>query len=181
MFKYRGKIARVRLIPHFPSTALRKLSIDATWAAQALIISNSFQPEGEPWISCCDLDSDPCDPNIYLEVVMGGAGPITLKNPKGKEVLAAQLLPDDYKLINWNSEETFEVTFSCRDIFTKQVKGKDYLRRHVHPEKGGRLLWNLAGGKLESVEVYPNSTTNDAPDLTDEPLVTPEVAQALAL
>lgn len=159
MFYYEGTVTRVRLINKFPSHALTQLHPEAEWAAQLLIVSRWFAtPEGD-WNRCCDLDATEEDPNIFIEVVVGGAGPITLKSANSKDLIAGTLFLDKDLTIDYNVEnpEPLEVVYSCSDIYTKAVKGKSYLRRHLHIEKGGRLLWNLQRGRF--VELIPTAST----------------------
>lgn len=171
-FLYEGTVNRVRLISRFPKEALSKINPHAEWAAQLLLVSRWFVPEPQEslsWQRCCDIDAPVDDPNIYIEVVVGGIGPVTLKNPNSKDIYTARLLLtntlDQNSSISYNIEEPapYRVIYQCADIYTKTMKGKPHLRRHLHIEKGGRLLWNLSQGKfvdkLETNETLENLIT----------------------
>lgn len=170
MFYYQGELTRVRLINRFPKEVLNKLAPGSEWAAQMLLISRWFTEVTHPtyvkdcdWMKCCDVDSDPSDPNIFIEVVVGGYGPVTLKSPTSKDIFAGNLiLANDYK-ISYNLEHSSRnFLYECEDIFTKQVKNCNYLRRHKHIEKGGRLLWNLKAKQF--IKELENPTNNVTPN-----------------
>jgi hypothetical protein len=113
---------------------------------------------------CCDADSSKEDPNIYIEKVVGGSGPITLKSPNSKDIVAGQLYLDDMPYL-YHIEQQIHLLYSCEDIYTKQVKGKKYLRRHQHVEKGGRLLWNFEQGQFLEIIPDGNLTVGEAINL----------------
>jgi hypothetical protein len=167
MFYYQGQVVRTRLISKFPKDVLNKIAPGAEWAAQLLIVSRWFTEadchnliEDDGWMSCCDLDSDRDDPNIYLEVVVGGIGPVTLKSPNSKDIVAGRLMLDQDTVMFYDVEqEAPTLLYECEDIFTKQVKNRPYLRRHKHIEKGGRLLWNLQKGRF--VAILSNNEENN--------------------
>lgn len=183
MFYYTGELVRLRLISRFPKEALHKIAPDAEWAAQLLLVSRWFTEapcplniQDDQWMRCCDIDSDPADPNIFVEVVVGGTGPLTLKSPNSKDILAGRLILSNKEEIDYNIESQAPVLlYQCEDIFTKQVKGRNYLRRHKHIEKGGRLLWNLKAKQFLTVltEDTPNNqeATCEAPQVEDEQFV----------